>query len=203
MKLGCNHAVINILLLLFLSHSVRSLQTMTSGGKISRGVGDVSLEFGSTTAWTKRPESRRLFIGAAAFTLSSIIPFKAQATENINELLVELKKARSQLEPIPDLIQKEQWDSVRAILITPPLSNLWTKSARKIPLLQEYADVIGENNGDELAALEGKEELMSSLRVSVYQEPRQNMPMEQNTFSNCFHNYSCFISKESGYGGLQ
>ena len=91
---------------------------------------------------------------------------------SLDKLLEDLKKAKSQMAPIPNLIQKEQWDSVRAILITPPLSDLWTRSARPTSLLSDYAVAVGDNPaGDELAVLEAKEELLSHLRyldMAVY-----------------------------------
>ena len=83
-----------------------------------------------------------------------------------------MKEARSQLDAIPKLIDTEKWDSARAILIKPPLSDCWTKTTR--PLLPMYAQALGATaNGDEseLAALEAKEELISHLRyldMSVY-----------------------------------
>jgi hypothetical protein len=70
---------------------------------------------------------------------------------------------------VPDLIRSEKWDSVRAILITPPLSDCWAKGAK--PTLQKYAEAIGEADGDELAVLESKDDLSSSLRfldMAVY-----------------------------------
>jgi hypothetical protein len=162
-KLGSYNAVWKAVLLAYLSFSVQALQVAT--GKATSVFRDLQCT-SATDAWTSTCQSRRSVISATAFTLSFFLPAKVYATDRLGELLADLKKARLQMEPIPDLIQKEQWDSVRAILILPPLSNLWTKSSRKVPLLQEYADLIGENNGDELAVLEGKEELMSSLRVS-------------------------------------
>ena len=51
---------------------------------------------------------------------------------------------------------------MRAILITPPLSDCWGKNAR--PLLREYASAVGDGGGDELAALEAREDAMSHLR---------------------------------------
>ena len=58
---------------------------------------------------------------------------------------------------------------MRAILITPPLSDCWGKNAR--PLLREYASAVGDGGGDELAALEAREDAMSHLRyldMAVY-----------------------------------
>lgn len=59
----------------------------------------------------------------------------------------------------------EKWDSVRAILIKPPLlPDCWTKTVR--PSLPQSSDAIGHASGDELAALEAIEELCSHLRYS-------------------------------------
>ena len=77
--------------------------------------------------------------------------------------------ARRQLDPVPELLKSRKWDAVRAILITPPLSDCWGKNAR--PLLREYASAVGDGGGDELAALEAREDAMSHLRyldMAVY-----------------------------------
>jgi hypothetical protein len=92
-------------------------------------------------------------------------PSIAADTSSLDKILLEIRIARNQMNTIPDLIKAEQWDSIRAILITPPLSDLWTKSARKLPLLQEYANVMGDIPlGDELAVLEAKEDVEGHLR---------------------------------------
>ena len=57
---------------------------------------------------------------------------------------------------MPGLLEARTWDSVRAILITPPLSDCWGKNAR--PLLRDFA-------------LEAREDAMSHLRyldMAVY-----------------------------------
>ena len=41
---------------------------------------------------------------------------------------------------MPGLLEARKWDSVRAILITPPLSDCWGKNAR--PLLREEYDAV-------------------------------------------------------------
>jgi hypothetical protein len=87
----------------------------------------------------------------------------------LSTLLSQVKEARAQLDAVPDLIRSEKWDSVRAILITPPLSDCWAKGGK--PTLQKYAEAIGEVDGDEFAALESKDDLASSLRfldMAVY-----------------------------------
>jgi hypothetical protein len=85
------------------------------------------------------------------------------------DLLEQIQKAQAQLDKIPSLIETEKWDSVRAILIEPPLADCWAKTNR--PLLPKYAEELGNAGGDELAALEAKEELVSHLRyldMAVY-----------------------------------
>jgi hypothetical protein len=130
-----------------------------------------------STSLSMKAVDRRCFTRKALSTVVSM-PFITLASRpscaaaELDNLLKQLKQARTQMNSIPDLIRAEKWDSVRAILITPPLSDLWTKSARKRPLLLEYADAVGENpTGDELAVLEAKEELLGHLRfldMAVY-----------------------------------
>ena len=88
---------------------------------------------------------------------------------SLDETVALLRQARSQLAPVPDLIRQEKWDAVRAILITPPLSDCWAKTGR--PLLNVYATALGDADKDELAALEAREEAISHLRyldMAVY-----------------------------------
>lgn len=89
---------------------------------------------------------------------------------NLVTLSAKLKQARVQLDSIPQLIKDQKWDSVRAVLITPPLSDCWSKTGK---LLKNYASAIGTEtvDGDELAALELKEEALDHLRfldMAVY-----------------------------------
>ncbi len=111
--------------------------------------------------------------GAAAALHFSVHEAKAATNTNgndINTILSQLKEARSQLDPIENLIKEEKWDSVRAILIKPPLSDCWAKTSR--PLLKLYAEAMDEiPNGDELAVLELREEALDHLRfldMAVY-----------------------------------
>jgi len=111
--------------------------------------------------------------GASAVLLPSPNS-KAHAAANSKEKpslpisLAKVQEARVQMEPIPSLIKSEKWDSVRAILGTPPLSDCWMKTSR--PLLQDYAtalagDPTGAINDDaEFDALMYKEEALDHLR---------------------------------------
>ena len=99
-------------------------------------------------------------------SLGSVLPAHAAP---LDESLSLVRQARAQLTAVPDLIKAEKWDSVRAILITPPLSDCWAKTNR--PLLQNYAEAVGDAGKDELAALEAKEDANSHLRyldMAVY-----------------------------------
>jgi len=71
--------------------------------------------------------------------------------------------ARKQLDPVPELLQTKKWDAVRAILITPPLSDCWGKKEQG-GFLRNFAAALGDSGGDELAALEAREDAMSHLR---------------------------------------
>lgn len=103
------------------------------------------------------------------FLISNANPAVAKSSE-IDSLLTQLKEARAQLEPVPALIKEEKWDSVRAVLITPPLADCWAKTSK--PLLKLYAQAQDDlPNGDELAALELREEALDHLRfldMAVY-----------------------------------
>ena len=62
--------------------------------------------------------------------------------------------------------------SVRAVLTKPPLSTMWTSKGQN-KLLNDYADAIANElpNGDEIAALELREDILSHLRyldMAVY-----------------------------------
>jgi hypothetical protein len=91
------------------------------------------------------------------------------AASSLSDFLSQLVQAEQQLRGVPQWIDTEKWDSVRAVLITPPLSDCWAKTHR--PSLQQYAEALGHAGGDELAALQAKEELQGHLRyldMAVY-----------------------------------
>ena len=132
-----------------------------------------------TECKTLERNSRRDVLKASLVLSAILFPIcrqSAGAIENssgsLESILTEIQKARQQMSAVPDLIKAEQWDGVRAILITPPLSDIWTKSARKSSLLQDYANAIGSTPaGDELAVLEAKEDVEGHLRfldMAVY-----------------------------------
>ena len=84
-------------------------------------------------------------------------------------LLALVEEARRQLDAVPALVANGKWDSVRVILATPPLYDCWGKNPR--PLLRNFAEAVGADDGDELAALEAREDAVSHLRyldMAVY-----------------------------------
>lgn len=119
--------------------------------------------------------SRRSFVVATStIPVALIFPqthaaHAVSASPSFSDLLGQIQQAESQLEKVPALIESEKWDAVRAILIEPPLSDCWAKTNR--PLVSKYAEELGDAGGDELAALEAREELQGHLRfldMAVY-----------------------------------
>ncbi|GAX22973.1 hypothetical protein FisN_15Hh132 [Fistulifera solaris] len=113
--------------------------------------------------------SRRRVLEQSSACLLGLLPQASSASSSLSDSLQAIQQARKQMEIIPHLIKEEKWDSVRAILITPPLADCWAKTSR--PLLKNYADQVGDSGGDELAAIELKEDLISHLRyldMAVY-----------------------------------
>ena len=134
---------------------------------------DLSMTSSPSTGPPMLSVSRREIFHRVGWISSGLVltesPGTSVAVELLSDNLKQIKEARKQLDPVPDLIKAEKWDSVRAILITQPLSDCWTKTAR--PLLTNYAESLGDAGGDELEALEAKEDLNSHLRyldMAVY-----------------------------------
>lgn len=121
----------------------------------------------------ERRKSIGTFIGITTFGFRA--PIYAVTTDttiptSLKELTPLVRQARSQLSTIPGLIEEAKWDSVRGVLVKPPISDCWSKSSK---LLLNLASAIGEElpDGDELAALEAREDAASHLRyldMAVY-----------------------------------
>eukprot|EP00546_Thalassionema_frauenfeldii_P014515 CAMPEP_0178921614 /NCGR_PEP_ID=MMETSP0786-20121207/15664_1 /TAXON_ID=186022 /ORGANISM="Thalassionema frauenfeldii, Strain CCMP 1798" /LENGTH=148 /DNA_ID=CAMNT_0020595823 /DNA_START=133 /DNA_END=579 /DNA_ORIENTATION=- len=109
-------------------------------------------------------------------------PQTALAVSEFSSLLTQVEEARKQLDAVPKLIENEKWDSIRAILIEPPLADCWAKTSR--PLLSKFAEALSDVGGDELAALEAREELVSHLRyldMAVYNNNFNPITVEGET----------------------
>ena len=120
-----------------------------------------------------RGSSRRQVLSWGISSLSGLLLIHSKEANaaaaaggaDLSSLRKQVAEARKQLDPVTDLIKAEKWDSIRAILITPPLSDCWGKSSASRPLLQRYAEAIGDvPEGDELAALEAREDAVTHLR---------------------------------------
>ena len=123
-----------------------------------------------TVAHTRRGflTGSAVFAASVLFVPQSTLAAATSSSPSLASSLEQLTQARAQLNPIPHLIQQEKWDAVRNILITPPLSDCWSKTSK---LLTSYADAIGAADKDELAALELKEDAVYHLRfldMAVY-----------------------------------
>lgn len=114
----------------------------------------------------RRGFGQRIAVGSTAALLPPflIISDQEALADDLASLQSTTLKAKNQLEPVPSIIQKEEWDKIRAILVTPPISDYWTKSARETNVMTAIADSVGDAGGDELNILELKEELQSHLR---------------------------------------
>jgi hypothetical protein len=76
----------------------------------------------SSSAWSVKINSRRGFLttaGGIALTVS----LPANAVDS--SLLEDLRASKAKMEPIPDLLEKQDWEAVRQILKTPPVNKLW------------------------------------------------------------------------------
>ena len=113
---------------------------------------------------------RRLVLCAPATVPFSPAIARAAELPTGGKALYELvRQAQQQLDDVPKLIDQGKWDSVRAILIKPPISDIWGKNAK--PLLKKYAEAVGNADGDELAVLEAREEAQAHLQyldMAVY-----------------------------------
>lgn len=118
-------------------------------------------------------QSRREILSkvAVTFLATTTLPSIAVASpeNDVKETRALIVEAKTQLESVPALLKEEKWDSVRTVLMEAPLRDCWSKST---PILKRYAEALGETpTGDELAALEGREELLQHLRfldMAVY-----------------------------------
>ena len=68
---------------------------------------------------------RNFFTTASVPLITAMIPLEAKASTTSDNLTADLKLAREKLTPIPDLLDKADWDAVRTILKTPPVNQLW------------------------------------------------------------------------------
>jgi hypothetical protein len=107
---------------------------------------------------------------AISTTLPFIVPAAAEVTP-VDGIMQQVKLARTQLDIVPSYIQAEQWDKVRAVLITSPVSDFWTKSSSSTSpsLLLQLSELVDEEH--ELDILDLRQDLLNHLRyldMAVY-----------------------------------
>jgi hypothetical protein len=117
--------------------------------------------------------NRRAFLAA---NIVATIGFNgadmALADDNVNSLIDELFESREKLKQVPDLLKANEWDSVRTILKTPPVNNLWNMGDGKNPLMKIAKAT------DEFELVELKDELGVALQMC-----------DQLTYDNVFVYY--------------
>lgn len=127
---------------------------------------------------SRRSLAQKVAAVSLSLAAGSIAPFlgpqpavAAEASNNLAELKAAIVQARGQLDLIPDIIENQKWDKVRAVLITPPISDFWTTTRKGSNVLLDTADAVGVAGGDEFNVLEFREEAQSHLRyldMAVY-----------------------------------
>jgi len=168
----------NVVVFLFVAYLSAVATIVGSFSASSSNRKKVALSSNDKSKVSSKSHDRRRFLrqllrsGTVSTTIVRLdSAFAAPTATSLQDLVLQINEARDQLEPVPQLIKDEKWDAIRAILITPPLSDCWAKTNK--PLLINYAEAVGNEvpEGDELAALELKEDLLYHLRfldMSVY-----------------------------------
>ena len=104
---------------------------------------------------------RQVVIGTAGSLAGMLlVTGKANAdAASTDALISDLQLSLDKLKPIPSLLQKNEWDSVRTILKTPPVNQLWNLGDAKNPLMQLARAT------DEFELIDIKDELALSLQM--------------------------------------
>lgn len=103
------------------------------------------------------------------------------ATSNTDALIADLQLSLDKLKPIPSLLEKNEWDSVRTILKTTPVNQLWNLGDAKNPLLALAKAT------DEFELIDIKDELSLSLQMC-----------DQLTYDNVFVYYQPGMKTDDG-----
>lgn len=104
---------------------------------------------------------RRSFIALGAFSGLALgtNPAFAAGKDDIDSMIAELEEVRSKLEPIPRLLQAEDWEGVRTILKSPPVNFIWNVGVDKNTLVRLAQST------DNIELLELKDDLAISLQM--------------------------------------
>uniref|UniRef100_A0A7S4IU75 Uncharacterized protein n=1 Tax=Odontella aurita TaxID=265563 RepID=A0A7S4IU75_9STRA len=99
----------------------------------SSSIGSSSISSSTSSISSTSTSSRRAFLSKTTASVPAVVgaavalnPRAASAAAATKEsLLSDLKASKEKLAPIPELLKSEQWDSVRTLLKTPPVNQLW------------------------------------------------------------------------------
>jgi hypothetical protein len=106
---------------------------------------------GAVAAWNIAPPCAK-----AASTTSST---SSSSSTSIADLIGELKDMESRLQPIPMLLEQNEWEKVRAILKTPPVNKLWNLGDSQNTLLKLAKE------SDNVELFELKEDVAYNLQM--------------------------------------
>lgn len=112
---------------------------------------------------------RRQFLttkAAAAVVVPAVLVWtipqaaSAAASTDRQSLIRDLEVTRSRLDPIPQLIQNQEWDQVRTILKTPPVNFLWNMGDSKNPV-----QLLALSTDELVELIEAKDDIAISLQM--------------------------------------
>jgi hypothetical protein len=108
-----------------------------------------------------------------------LVTGNAHGTSTTDALISDLETSLEKLKPIPSLLEKNDWDTVRTILKTPPVNQLWNlgDSKNTLQLLAKATD--------EFDLIDLKDELSVTLQMC-----------DQFTYDNVFVYFQPGTQKE-------
>jgi len=87
----------------------------------------------SSSLSTNYEVSRRQNVFEGIGVASALLSTPVLAASDKSTLIKELKESQEKLQPIPDLLEKQEWDAVRSILKVPPVNKLWNLGDVRFP----------------------------------------------------------------------
>ena len=114
---------------------------------------------------------------AAVTTTAAIWNLQAPsvlAAESTSDLVAEIQDIKSKIEPIPSLLEAQEWDKVRTILKTPPVNKVWNLGDSQntiLKLARETGNVELLELHDELSISLQECDQLTYNNVFVYFQP--------------------------------
>mmetsp|Transcript_13477 Transcript_13477/g.19866 ORF Transcript_13477/g.19866 Transcript_13477/m.19866 type:complete len:210 (-) Transcript_13477:1326-1955(-) len=150
------------LFVLMTAQAFRSSTLITQEGSRKCTANSLSMSHESvTTGQVSTLFERRSFISLGVFSGLALQtnPAVAAGKDTIDSMIGELTDVKSKLEPIPRLLQAEDWEGVRTILKSPPVNFLWNVGVDKNTLVRL------SQLTDDIELLELKDDLAISLQM--------------------------------------